>query len=280
MPTSFEIHDQLVAAAAEQRRTLRNAREGYSQWDRAATRFRADPRRPWSDDLTTIASYVQPGDVFMDVGGGAGRYALPIATRCREAICVDPSPGMGREFAASAAEASITNARFVEAPWQDAPDDVIGDVTLVAHVTYFVPHIRPFIEKLIAQTRRRVILAIGSIPPPNMGADLFELVEGIPLAPVPTQRELLPVLWDIGILPEVRFAGGDVSTRFGSRPYATREEAIDQSVRTAAGENQDLAGRTRRIIEERFDDLFAPDPSGGFTRKGVNARLLLITWEV
>src|SRR5262245_23274992 len=73
MPTSFQTHDTLVESAAEQRRTLRGAREGFSQWDRAAARFRADPKRPLSEDLEAIAGYVQLDDVFLDVGGGAGR---------------------------------------------------------------------------------------------------------------------------------------------------------------------------------------------------------------
>jgi hypothetical protein len=277
---AFETHDALVTAAADQRRLIRGAREGYSQWDRAAARFRADPKRTLGEDAEAIAAYVEPGDVFMDVGGGSGRYALPIALRCRESVCVDPSPGMGREFTASAAEAGIANARFVQADWLSAPSDVIGDVTLVAHVTYFVPAIRPFIEKLISQTRRRIIIAIGSVPPPNQGADLFEMVEGTPLAPVPGQRELLPVLWDLNILPEVRIAGSAASTGMGPRAYATREEAIDQMVRGAAGENPDLAARTRAVVEQRFDELFVPGSVEGWHRATATPRLLLITWEV
>lgn len=280
MATSFETHDAMVAAASEQRRVKRGSGFGFAQWDRAAARFRADPRRELSADAAAIAAYVQPGDVFMDVGGGAGRYALPMALRCKEAICVDPSAGMGREFSASAAEAGITNARFVEADWVEAPNDVIGDVTLVAHVTYFVPHIRPFVEKLIAQTRRRVIIAIGSVPPPNQGADLYEMVEGEPLARVPDQRVLLPVLWDLGILPEVHIAGSAASTGMGPRAYATREDAIAQMVRGAAGESAELGEKTRRIVEERFGELFKESAGGGFERATEAPRLLLITWEV
>src|SRR4051812_563578 len=280
MATSFEMHDAMVAAASEQRRVRRGSGFGFSQWDRAAARFRADPKRELSADAATIGSYVQPGDVFMDVGGGAGRYSLPMALKCKESICVDPSPGMGREFTASAAEAGISNARFVEADWLEAPADVVGDVTLVAHVTYFVPHIRPFVEKLIAQTRRRVIIAIGSVPPPNQGADLYEMVEGQPLAQVPDQRVLLPVLWDLGILPEVHIAGSAASTGMGPRAYASREEAIAQMVRGASGENADMAARTRRIVDERFGELFKPADGGGFERATESPRLLLITWEV
>lgn len=280
MPSSFEIHDKMVAAASMQRRVKRGAGFGVGQWDRAAARFRADPRRELSEDAAEIASYVQPNDVFLDVGGGAGRYSLPIALRCKEAICVDPSPGMGREFTASATEAGIKNARFVESDWLQAPRELVGDVTLAAHVTYFVPDIRRFVEKLVAQTRRRVIIAIGSVPPPNQGADLYQMVEREQLAKVPDQRELLPVLWDLGILPEVRIAGTAESTGMGPRSYPTRQEAIAQLVRGAAGENVLLAERTRGIVESRFGELFKASASGGFERATPTPRLLLITWEV
>jgi hypothetical protein len=280
MATSFDLHDAMVAAASEQRRVRRGAGFGFGQWDRAAPRFRADPKRELSADAAEIAAYVRADDVFMDVGGGAGRYSLPIALRCKEAICVDPSKGMGDEFKASATEAGITNARFVQSDWLQAPNDLIGDVTLAAHVTYFVADIRRFVEKLIAQTRRRVIIAIGSVPPPNQGADLYAMVEGVPLAQVPGQRELLPVLWDLGFVPEVRIAGSAASTGMGPRAYASREEAIAQMVRGAAGENVLLAERTRGIVESRFGELFRASAGGGYERATAPPRLLLITWEV
>src|SRR3954451_19465194 len=53
--------------------------------------MKADPRRQHEPNLAIIASYVEPDDVIVDVGGGAGRIALPLALRCREVINVDPS---------------------------------------------------------------------------------------------------------------------------------------------------------------------------------------------
>ena len=39
----------------------------------------ADPRRSLDPNLEIIASYIQPDDVIVDVGGGAGRISLPLA---------------------------------------------------------------------------------------------------------------------------------------------------------------------------------------------------------
>ena len=51
-----------------------------------AQRFRADPYRNLDANLQVVASYVQPDDVFLDVGGGAGRVGLPLALRCHQVI--------------------------------------------------------------------------------------------------------------------------------------------------------------------------------------------------
>ena len=110
---------------------------------------------------------------------------------------------MGAEFLASAEEAGIANVGLVESSWP-AAQELVADVVLCCDVTYFVADIVPFVRGLNSAARRRVLIWIWAIPPPNRNAALFELVFGEPKAPVPGHRELLPVLWDLGILPEVR----------------------------------------------------------------------------
>src|SRR3954467_730815 len=97
--------------------------------------LRTDPRRPLEPNLEIIAGYVQPDDVIIDVGGGAGRLSLPLALRCREVINVDPSATMLGGFAANAERAGITNARAIQADWLEV-DPPRGTVALVNHVTY------------------------------------------------------------------------------------------------------------------------------------------------
>src|SRR5215510_159898 len=121
--TAAETYAARIDAVRAQRARLHGAPPPDDPWaGPIARRFRADPHRLLDANLAVLASYTRPEDVLLDVGGGAGRVALPLALRCREVTVVDASPGMGTEFAAAAAGAGIQNAHFVHSDWLEAPD--------------------------------------------------------------------------------------------------------------------------------------------------------------
>jgi SAM-dependent methyltransferase len=279
--TAAETYAARIDAVRAQRARLHGAPPPDDPWaGPVARRFRADPHRPLDANLAVLASYTRPEDVLLDVGGGAGRVALPLALRCREVIVVDASPGMGAEFAAAAAEAGIANARFIHANWLEA-EGLQGDVALTANVTYFVREIIRFIEQLAAAARRRVMLIVWSVANPNQSAPLFHLVYGEEPVAVPGYRELLPVLWELGILPEVHVLPG-VPLVPGGPMGAQMPQTLDDAVQLAL-QGQWLAphdhARARRLIEERFHELFAPSPEGLRPLWRQEAREVLITWE-
>ena len=159
--TAVETYAALIDAVSAQHRRIHGQQPREDRFGGpVAQRFRADPHRSLDANLQVVASYVQPEDVFVDVGGGAGRVGLPLALRCRQVINVDSSPGMLAEFEACTAEAGITNARSVLADWLAAAD-ISGDVSLASSVTYFVRDIGSFIEKMVVASRRRVMLPSG-----------------------------------------------------------------------------------------------------------------------
>ena len=245
-----------------------------------AQRFRYDPHRSLEANWQVVASYVQPDDVLIDVGGGAGRVSLPLALRCRQVINVDSSPGMLAEFEACAAEAGITNARSVLADWLVATD-ISGDVSLASSVTYFVRDIVPFIAKMIAASRRRVMISLWSVPTANQSPPLFRLVYGEEQALEPGYRELLPVLWEMGVLPDVR-----VLPDVPQAPGAPRQVGLPQTHQDAVHwalqgrwlrpEDRD---RARDLIEAHFHEFFAQRPEGFRPLWHQETRQLLITWE-
>src|SRR5919108_5610712 len=116
--TAAETYAARIDAVHAQRARLHGAPPSDPWGGPVARRFRADPHRPLDANLAVLASYARPEDVLLDVGGGAGRVALPLALRCREVIIVDASPGMGAEFTAVAAEAGISNPRFIHPKWR------------------------------------------------------------------------------------------------------------------------------------------------------------------
>ncbi len=266
----------LVTAAIEQRARIRGPDGASDRWSDLADRFRQDPRRPFDPNLEAIASYLRPEDVLLDVGGGAGRMSLPLAFRCREVINVEPSPSMAAAFVETARQAGIENARLFHTDWLSAVA-ATGDVSLVANVTYFVQDIVPFVEKLVAASRRRVIIAVSTEPPASRGGALFRLVYGEDLAKAPSYRELLPVLWDMDILPDVRVlgAGGLGPER---QEFDSRDEAVHAALSTPWLAREDRE-RARPVVEANFDSLFVKTAAGFRRATPENARLVLITWE-
>jgi SAM-dependent methyltransferase len=243
----------------------------------------SDPRRPLEPSLETIASYVRPDDVTVDVGGGAGRNGLPLALRCREVVNVDPSAGMLAAFEAHARRAGIANTRMVHGDWL-AVDPPRGTLALVNHVTYLTRDVVTFVEKLRAAASRRVIITVGSPPPPSRNRAVFQVCYEEPSERVPGHVELINVLWELGIEPDVRMLPGPAA------PLVTapgHEEAIQLALAQLRGHqwafwplDRELEARARQRIEARFDDLFERTPEGYLPRWTVPAREVLITWPV
>jgi SAM-dependent methyltransferase len=245
--------------------------------------LKSDPRRPLDPNLEIIASYIAPDDVVIDVGGGAGRISLPLALRCREVINVEPSGAMGAGFTANATQAGITNVRVIASEWlTSAP--LVGTVALVNHVAYLTREIVPFIEKLEQVGRRRVLITVNSPPPPSWHRVLYHLVHGETEEVVPGHVELVNVLWELGVLPDIRIL--PLHTARPIIPAPTREAAIAGEMARFGGDQwtfwplgADLEQRLRGLLEARFDELFAAGSDGFIPRWITPGREILITWQ-
>jgi SAM-dependent methyltransferase len=270
------VYAARVDAVAAQAARLFGTRPHADRWGGGVTtRFRVDPHRPLEPLLALLSEELTPEDVLLDVGGGAGRISLPLASRCREVVNVEPSPGMAAAFRAVAREAGITNIRTVEADWLAAEER--GDVAIVAHVTYFVREIVPFVEKLTTVARKRVAIVIHSVAPPGLHDDVFRILCDESVEAGPGHRELLPVLWDLGLLPEVH-----VLPRDSNPSYPTREAAI-AGTQAALGAivGVDVAGDAalRARLQARFEDLYRPTAAGFERLLPATHRVLVIAWS-
>jgi SAM-dependent methyltransferase len=241
----------------------------------------SDPRRPLEPSLEIIASYVAPDDRIVDVGGGAGRYGLPLALRSREVVNVDPSAGMLAAFERHAREAEIANVRTVHGDWL-AVDPPRGTLVLVNHVTYLTRDIVAFIRKLEAAASRRVLMTVGRPPPPSRNRAVFQVCYEETSERVPGHVELINVLWELGIEPDVRMLPILPSTMDA---VPSHEEAVELALAQLRGHqwafwplDAALERQARQRIETHFGELFAQTPQGHLPRWTVPAREVLITW--
>jgi SAM-dependent methyltransferase len=69
---------------------------GADEWERLDSSF--VPRLEWEGTIERLRRNLPPGGRVLDVGGGAGRYAVWLAERGHDVVLVDPSDGQ-REVA-------------------------------------------------------------------------------------------------------------------------------------------------------------------------------------
>ena len=272
--TALERYQAMIDAVDAQRRELGLVANDSDRWSKWAPAFRFDARRQLDANEEAIAALVRPDDHVVDVGGGAGRIGLPLALRCRSLTNAEPSPGMGDEFLASAREAGITNAMLERAAWLDA--EAKGDFVISVDVVYFVREIDEFVLKLDRAASRRASIWIWSPTPPARNARLFEIAHGVPLERAPDHRELLPVMWEVGLLPEVRLLPEPFTWPERAEFPTTEEEAVAFALDDV--EATDVVGAADRV-SGHLGELFSRE--GGEWRPNWRPPLqgLLITWE-
>ena len=238
-------------------------------WRNLAPMFRADPYREDDEALNALLELTPEGGSVLDVGGGAGRFAIALAARRGAAVTVvDPSRSMLEQLEASMAEVEGANVRGMSAEWELAQVES-ADMVLCSHVVYGVPDIRPFLQKLHDHARRRVIV-VSFVDSPQAGvAPLWEPVYGEARVNLPALPELMNVLWEMGIYPSVRML-----TPTGPQVFESVEAAVEEvSGRLFIGSD---VTRQQRLVEAIEGYLEAAD--GGYRIKGANAVRQGVVW--
>ena len=239
-------------------------------WQPYARFFRLDPRRQDDPVLDLLLSMVEPGSTALDVGGGAGRMALPMALRCEQVHVVEPSNSMIEQLRESAADAGIENVSVTQATWEDAE---VGaeDMALCAHVVYGVADIEPFLQKMEAHARSLVVLLAFVESPMNRISRFWEPVHGEERIDMPALPELVNVLWEMGIFPDVQMMAPVQPDRFEDRDVALTQLRNRLYVRAGSAEDARLRAA--------MDDLLV-DVDGGVTVEGVPlVRQGFVSWR-
>lgn len=200
-----------VRANREQAERLRETPPTGDFYAPVASRFRADPRRSDDPVLDILRPLVRPGETWLDIGAGGGRYTLPIALLAGRVIAVEPSPGMIDVLRAGMAEHHITNVEVVQSQWpmEGGPQ---ADVSLISHVGYDIEEIGPFLDAMEAATRRLCVAVFLDRAPSSAASPFWEAVHGEPRAELPALREFLALQLARRRLCEVRLSFRDIQT--------------------------------------------------------------------
>ncbi len=231
--------------------------------------FRADPFRTDDDVLSALLALARPDDTWLDIGAGAGRFALPLARHVREVIALDPSRGMLDGLRDGMRESRIANVRIVEGRW---PRDAAGlsvDVALIAHVGYDVEEIGPFIGAMERSARRLCVAVLMEQAPAALANAFWPDIHGEARVP-------LPALGDLVALLEARGRNVDVQRISGeARRWATADEALNflrQQLWVAPD------GEKGRRLAGLVDAL-PRDPDGAISIASAHRDIGIVSWR-
>lgn len=212
------------AAQVEQVRETPDGSDFYATVSRT---FVADPAREDDPVLEALRAHLRPHETWLDIGAGAGRYALPIARHVRGVVAVDPSASMLEALRAGMTAHRIASIRTVEGRWP--PDaalrtalgpDPVADVALIAHVGYDVESIVPFLGAMEAAARRLCIAVLMDQSPASVAAPFWPLVHGQTRVPLPALPQLVELLAARGSEPRV------IHVTSERRRWSDRDELI------------------------------------------------------
>lgn len=153
-----------VRANREQAERVREAPDCGDFYAPVSGLFVADPRRSDDPALDALREIARPDETWLDIGAGAGRYALPLALRVGEVIALDPSAGMLDALRDGMERHGIRNIRPIHARWPMDPRAGAApraDVALIAHLGYDVEAIGAFLDAMEVAAGRLCVAVHG-----------------------------------------------------------------------------------------------------------------------
>jgi SAM-dependent methyltransferase len=207
MPSAIDYWRERLEAHHAQTHRARGERKEGDLWSGLADRFRDDPTRTNDPIVNMISEWISPEKTVLDVGGGAGRYALPFALKSKHVTVVEPSPAMLEVLADASKEAGIENISTVVETW-DRAKVAPHDIVFCANVVYGVADIEPFLRKLDEAATEIVAIVVFYEAPLSQLSPLWKAVYQEERIDMPALPELLPVLWEMGIYANVTMMPG------------------------------------------------------------------------
>jgi SAM-dependent methyltransferase len=257
---------QMVVREKEQVERLREWQE-QDYYRPVAQHFAQDPRRTGDEILDILRAHSRPDATWLDIGAGGGRYALPLALVSKKVIAIEPSEAMREVLQQQMAEHGIDNIEVLPLRWPEEADGLQVDFSLIAHVSYDIPAITPFLDALERSTSERC-WALMMDRAPSSGFDgLWQEVHGEKRRNLPAMREFLTLLLARGATPEVHVIPSEMHDMDaqGVRDNARRRLWLQE------GSKKD------QLLQQRLDRILdAPDAIQSFR---LARSIAVISWE-
>ena len=206
-------HSQSIAAQ-------QNFDPNQDFWEGMAQNFKDDPFRKGDPVIDRLEQEFAECRTLVDIGGGAGRLALPLSLSREAVTVVDSSKSMLAELQDSCEEAKIENVSSVFGLWEDAVID-IHEGALCSHVTYGIENIGKFLENVNQYASKRVVIIAFMKSPQAHLESLWREVQVEERVHLPGVPELMDVLWQLGIAPEL-----NIIEHLGPHIYGSEKDAI------------------------------------------------------
>ncbi|MEO8438282.1 MAG: NTP transferase domain-containing protein [Chloroflexota bacterium] len=267
-----------IMANRAQVERVREVPDGTDFYAPVSSLFRADPTRTDDPVLDSLLRLVRSGEVWLDVGAGAGRFALPIARALDPSggsvVALDPSRSMLEGLLEIAEDYAIENVRTIEARWPladaRAVADFEADVALIAHVGYDVESIGPFIDDLEAAAGRLCVAVLMERVPAAAANPFWPPVHGEERTPLPALPDLLELLEARGRHPSVERITIE-PRRFEAR--AALEGFIRRQLWI------DPAGPKEARFQAAFDELAVHESEGWTLKDRGPGPVGIVTWS-
>lgn len=240
-------------------------------WRPLMSNFKVDPFRKDDETLERLRRVVSEGSTLIDVGGGAGRFALPLALKCKHVTVVEPADSMVEGLREGMRDAKIENVSIVNELWEDARVEP-ADVVLSAHSIYGVADAEGFLRKLNDSATSRVLILAFTEQPQTQLAPFWKPVHGEERITLPGLIELVNVLWSVDIYSDL-----EMFAPISGQVWESGEDAFEQLLhRLHVSPGSAEEGRLKQAVQ----DLLVETPDGFTTRDAKPRRQGLLSWSL
>lgn len=268
-----------VHANAEQVDRFREVPDGTDFYAPVTGLFRADPRRTDEPVLDALLRLVKPGETWIDIGAGAGRYALPIALALAPSggrvIALDASPGMLDALLELRSVHGVTDIEVIETRWPPPADLPMerfeADVALIAHVGYDIESIGPFVRAMESVARRLCVAVLMERQPASIADACWPPVHGEARVGLPALPEFVELLQARGHEPVVEMLQRE------PRRFASRDE-LEGFLRRQLWIEPGGAADAR--FQQALGELLVVEPDGEVGLRGQQPLPIgVVTWD-